>query len=113
MEKRTLRRRFLILYLPICNIADSTLIGHLVDITIDGLMLISQQPQEPGQLFPLKIMLPEGLGRGEALTVDARSAWCKKDVNPSFYAIGFQFTHILDENQKTIESLIREFGFDK
>ena len=55
-EKRKLNRRHLIYYLRVFDRDTSILIGHLVDITAEGIMLISEDPIETDNIFQLKML---------------------------------------------------------
>ncbi len=85
--------------------------GHLADITTDGLMLISEQPLETEKLFRLRLEFPEKLYGKENFDFEARSLWCKTDLNPSFYDIGFAIQNLTPGVIQTIEQLIQVYGF--
>ncbi len=110
-ERRRLKRRHLIYYLKVTNQVDGQLIGYLVDITEEGLMLISNDPIETQIEFPFRMALPQEIMMKTEIQLDAKCMWCKKDVNPDFYASGFQITAISDEDQIIIANLIRRHGF--
>jgi hypothetical protein len=94
------------------DVTDGQLIGHLVDITKEGLMLISELPLINEKQYSFRMVLPaEILNKGE-LTFVATVIWCKKDVNPDFYATGFRMVSISDEDMAIIESLIHRYGFN-
>ena len=110
-EKRKLKRRHLIYYLRVFDRNANMLIGHLVDITAEGLMLISEDPIDANSTFQLKMDLPQGMGNKEQLSFDARSVWHRKDINPRFYNTGFQFRKVTRNHFAVIEQLLDDFGF--
>jgi len=109
MERRKLQRRQLIYYLRVFDRDTGELLGHLVDITTEGVMLISEAPLQTGKVFHLKMRLPEQMSGSKEIAFDAVSKWSKKDINPDFYDTGFQFVDIRAENKEFIEDLIYEF----
>ncbi len=111
LNKRKLKRRHLIYYLRVFDRNSGQLIGHLVDVTTEGVMLISKHPIETNTIFKSKMVLPKGIEGSKEITFDAKSIWCKKDVNPNFYATGFQLLKSSPEDIKLLERLIDEFGF--
>lgn len=111
IERRRLKRRHLIYYLKVFDRNTDELFGHLVDITSEGVMLISENPIEVDATFQLKMALPAEFLGGKQLEFRARSAWCRKDVNPDFYAIGFQLLDVSKDYFAVVERLIEEFGF--
>jgi len=111
MYKRKLKRRHLIYYLRVYDRQRETLLGHLADITIDGMMLMSEVQIQAGTDFAFRMTLPEGFEKTREITFEARSIWSKKDVNPDFYATGFKFNNINPDDEALIETLINDFGF--
>jgi len=109
MERRKLQRRQLIYYLRVFDQDTGELLGHLVDITTEGVMLISEAPLRTNQVFHLKMRLPEQMSGSKEIAFDAVSKWSKKDINPDFYDTGFQFVDIRAEDKEFIEDLIYEF----
>ncbi len=110
-EKRRLRRKHLIYYLRVYDRKNHELVGQLVDITIEGLKLTSEQPIALNKKFGLRMVLPDTIEGSKIAAFDAVSMWCKKDVNPKYYVVGLQFESISKRDLKRIENLIYEFSF--
>ncbi len=81
-DRRTLHRRHLIYYLKVLDRETEELLGHLVDITEEGLMIVSENCLKEGKLMKMKMLLPREIEEKEQIEFDARSMWCRKDVNP-------------------------------
>lgn len=111
MKRRKLKRRHLIYYLRIYDQSSSCLLGHLVDINTAGIKLMSENLIEVGKSFKCEIVLPTEFGGHKRIVFDAYSIWCKKDINPDFYATGFEISNISRDDINLIEVLIDEFGF--
>lgn len=111
-NKRRLKRRHLIYYLRVFDQSNGQLVGHLVDITKEGLMLISEQPLSVNETYHFRMVLPSEILSKVELTFTATVVWCKKDVNPDFYATGFSLSDIPTEDILIIESLIHRYGFN-
>ena len=112
VDRRKIKRRHLIYYLRIFDRDSGELLGHLVDISTGGMMIISEQPLETRKRFRLRMVFPEKLLGKENFDFEARSLWCKPDLNPSFYDIGFSIENLSPEVIQTIEQLITEYGFN-
>jgi len=112
LEKRKFQRRHLIYYLRVFDRDTVNLLGHLVDITSEGVMVISENPIEVGKIFHMRMILPKEIIGKEQISFDAVSKWSAKDVNPSFYDTGFEFQDVSRENIKIISQLIEDFGFN-
>jgi hypothetical protein len=110
-DRRTLHRRHLIYYLKVFDRTTDELLGHLVDITEEGLMLVSENCLESGKVFKLKMSLPREIEDKEEIEFDAMSMWCRKDVNPSLFGLGLKFEYVDATTRQIIFELIHEFGF--
>jgi hypothetical protein len=110
-EKRNLKRRHLIYYLRIMDKETNELIGHLVDITSEGIMLISEEPFEIDKVFHFRMMLPKEIIGKESLEFSVQSLWTKKDINPDFIDTGFKLLDLKEADAQRIDQLIHYFGF--
>ncbi len=111
-EKRKLKRRHLIYYLRVFDRKTNEILGHLVDITPEGVMLISEDPLPLEKDYQLRMLLPDDLLGRKHLDFDARSLWSRADVNPDFYDTGFKLHGISPDDQDIVEFLISNFGFE-
>jgi len=105
MDKRRHKRKHPIYYLEVFDVNADVLLGHMVDITNEGLMMVTNDPIATGVVFKLEMSLPKKTKGKEYIVFDARAVWCKKDVNPDLYAVGFQIVQIEPEAAEIIESL--------
>lgn len=110
-EKRELKRRHLIYYLRVFDRNTDQLLGHLVNITSQGIMLISEKPLAVGVTFELRMKLPAAMVEYEHLDFEAKSVWNGKDSNPNFYDTGLQMIDVAPNKTAIIEDLIERFGF--
>jgi len=111
IERRKFQRKHLIYYLRIFDRNTTRLIGHLVDITPEGVMLMSEEPIETNTTLQLRMGLPKEIKKSKEITFDAKSLWCKKDINPDFYDTGFELLDVPREVVEIIKRLIRDFQF--
>ena len=110
-NKRQLKRVHLIYYLRIFDSESGANIGHLVDITTQGIMMISEEVITVGKTFSFRMQLPATVTGREEIHFTGRCLWCKKDYNPDFYVSGFQIKQITPQEAKTITALINAYGF--
>jgi c-di-GMP-binding flagellar brake protein YcgR len=111
VEKRRARRRHIIYYLRVFDRKTNQLVGQLVDITTSGMKLVSENTIEPDTCFELRMVLPEEIDKKKEITFAVKSMWCKRDVNPNFFSIGFEFEDISTEDISIIKNLIYDFSF--
>jgi hypothetical protein len=110
-ERRTIKRRHLIFYLRVWELDEDRALGHVVDITAEGMMLISEQPIATDREYSLEVRLPDTEGRPTPMRFRAVCRWCDNDINPAFYDSGFEFLEQGPQDVETIRSLIEEYGF--
>jgi hypothetical protein len=110
-DQRKVKRRFLLYYMRVYDIETRQQIGNLVDITPEGAMLLCDNPIPEGKTMPLRLELSHEVSDRPFLEFSARSKWCRPDVDPNRYNIGFEIVEIKKEDEKIINRIIKEFGF--
>ena len=110
-DRRTIKRRHLIFYLRAWEREKDRALGHVVDISSEGLMLISETQIPVGQEYALEVRLPDTEGTLQPMRFRAVCRWSDNDVNPAFFDSGFEFTEKRDEDIATISHLIEAYGF--
>ncbi len=110
-DRRTVLRRHLIYYLRVWNTEEDQLLGHLVDINVDGLMLISEKPIPTKKEYKLELRWNSPEGEAQHLRFNAESRWCNNDVNPAFYDTGFLLNNKDEAILEPIKQMIEELGF--
>ncbi len=112
-EKRKFDRKQLLYYVKVNYHDSDDLAGYLADISAEGLMLFSKDAVEKDTLVHFQINLDEEFGMDEKLIFKARSAWCRPDVNPDYFILGFEFVGLDREHIDTVKYLIQKYGFDQ
>ena len=125
-ERRTMKRRHLIYYLRVWDADSGELLGHVVDITTEGLMLISERPLPAGQVYRLEIRwrqpadaLDEAAPEAEevsemvehCLRFRAETLWSSPDINPDFFDTGLRLCDPEETVLEPIQALIESYGF--
>lgn len=110
--QRSVKRSHLIYYLRVFNRSDGQLLGHVVDITHEGIMLVSEKQIPVGSQLDLHMDLPEVIFGKTRLDFGAQSLWSRNDVNPDLFDTGFRLLTIDKQDRAIIERLIDEYGFE-
>ncbi len=110
-ERRKFKRRYLAFYSRVFDVRSHHLLGHIVDITPQGLMLLSEIPLPLDAVFRLEIELPDDFNLKRTILFDATTRWCQPDVDPNFYNTGFQLSNISTEDIGIIQNIVDTFGF--
>ncbi len=111
-EARSLKRRHLVYYLEVYDDEANELLGHLVDLTTEGLKLVSKQRIPTNRIYKLRMMLPEGYFSEKDIYFEAKSMWSSNDVNPDFYDTGFSAANIESRSQEIILELVGQLSFN-
>ncbi len=109
-NRRRFKRRFLAFYSRVFDLRSHRLLGNVVDITPQGLMLLSETPLPADTAFRLEIELPEGFASKREITLDARSRWCEADIDPHYHNTGFVLLNVTPEDAAIIEAIVVAFG---
>ncbi len=112
-EMREVNRRYLVFYLRIYDGMSSKILGHLVDISAKGMMLISDNPIPVNENYRMRMRLPTQMKEKSEIMFDATSRWCKSDANPDFFLAGFQMHDLEQSNRDLVLTLIRDFSYNE
>jgi hypothetical protein len=112
-SQRGYKRSSLLFYLQVAIRSTGKPVGRLVDITPEGIRLVSEEEIPNNTKFELRVILPEGFSGGEYLDIDAKSVWSKRTANPKLFESGFVLINGTEEQSELIENLIAESGFSE
>ena len=110
VNKRNMKRHYLIYYLRVFNRVTGEVLGHLVDITSKGIMIMRDSPIEVGLNYSLRLRWRNSAGKLQLADFDGVCRWCRPDVNPDFYGAGFAITTSDESTVQAIHSLINDLG---
>jgi len=105
------QRKTLTYYPTVKNAATGEVFGYLIDLSPDGMKMLSDKEIEVEKYYRLTIDVKSDRASDRELAVEAKSAWCRPDVNPDFYATGFAFKNLTPAADKIIARLMREYQF--
>lgn len=111
-ERRTLSRKYLVIYSRVFDRDNGKILGYLSDLSPKGAMIISDDPLTINTTLTLRFDLPDPEHFGaDHISVHVRVAWCSPDIDPAFWNIGFEFREIGDEQVSVIEKMIELYEF--
>lgn len=82
--------------------------GHLVDLSLEGFMLLATGTLEVNRVFRMRLDVPEDIGLG-AIQFGAESLWLEPGHDNRSCWAGFQIIDISPENADKIRQLVDEF----
>ncbi len=110
-DRRQVRRWYLVLYLRVFDADTGEQLGHLVEISQKGLMVVSDLPFPLEREFHLSLDVPHPDGTRERLHLNARSLWTSADANPDFHDTGFELVQVNQYRVDRIRTLVEELSF--
>lgn len=110
-NRRKVPRQYLVFYLRVFDWLTGKVLGHLVNISPEGVMLLSDSAIPVNEVYRLRMQLPSEVSEVGEIVFNAESRWCKPDGNPDFYVTGFQIQDLKEEQKNDILKLIDDFSF--
>lgn len=109
-DKRIIQRHQLPLYLQVFNRVTGRPLGYIVNISSQGMMLVSQAQLMTHAVFQLSIHVPDKTSL-KKIEFEALSLWSRSDVTPGYYDTGFSFIKTPDELILLVNALKDYFTF--
>jgi hypothetical protein len=111
-ERRKYPRKDLLLFANVYESKSGKIIGTLLNITLEGAMVLSESRIDKDNDMELHIKLPENFVQKNELIFTANSRWCAPDINPEFFDVGYQFANVSEEDSQIIQAIIEKYGFN-
>ncbi len=112
-ERRRLNRQRLISLTVVLDAHTGEVLGRIGNLSIEGLMLCSDQALDIDHTFALQIKLPDEVGGRSELNLKAHSLWSQRAVDPTYYATGFEILSLDDGDRRVLELLIDDAVFQR
>lgn len=106
MEKRALNRLSLPDRLRVCERHSGEFIGWLENLSINGMMLVTERPVEVDQTVECEIRLAQPLFGSNTITLEARCMWCKRTAGAVTYSSGYLLLRVAPEEREKLNSLV-------
>ncbi|MGE0084368.1 MAG: PilZ domain-containing protein [Desulfococcaceae bacterium] len=101
-DKRTADRRNLQRYLKVFDQESGGFVGHLVNISAGGMLMVSENPVQPDTNLQMCIEMVS-----EKIPVKVRCVWCREDPEIESYNIGFNLFAPEPETDVKLKMLIQ------
>ena len=99
---RKLERKELSQAITVLDTINGGVFGELVNVTTEGLMVMTDREIETQAIFQLSLQLPEAIKGGNQIVIGADCLWCRSAENFSRYWAGFQ---IIDASERALTQL--------
>ncbi|CDM39812.1 PilZ domain-containing protein [Ectopseudomonas oleovorans] len=109
-SQRRIERHQLPYYLKVFNRITDKPMGFIGNVSLDGLMLISQLPMLVGARFDMRLKIPGQPGM-HFIDFSANCQWCREDLTPGVYDSGFALVAPPADYVEMIDALRYYFSF--
>lgn len=109
-NQRHISRLQLPSYLKVYNRNTDKPMGFIGNVSLDGMMLISELPLLVGARFEMRLKIP-GQPAQRFIDITATCQWCREDVTPGSFDSGFALVAPPVEYVEMICALRRYFSF--
>ena len=106
---RKLERKEINQTIDIIDVINGGKFGELINITIEGLMAMTEREIPTQSIYQLSIKRPVELRGSDTVELGADCLWCRKDENFHRFWAGFQIIDASDNAVKQIEDLIEAY----
>ncbi len=96
-------------YFLVYNTETEELIGRVMDMHLDGTMLISETPVPVPSTIKCRMVLPEMIGRHKYLHIEAESIWCRQNLRLGWFETGYKIVGLSETDREIINELIDEW----
>jgi len=106
---RTKLRQRPVNYFEVYDYQTRTFRGSLVDLTTEGLRLLSERPMLPGEIHRLQLHLPQAVNGRLEITFEAECRWCNECTShllAGTFGIGLQLRNLRPDTRNQIERFI-------
>lgn len=108
---RRIERHQLPCYLKVFNRHTDKPMGYIGNLSLDGLMIISELPMLVGGCFDMRLKVPGHDGRQQYIDFSAVCKWTREDVTPGGYDSGFWLVNAPPAFREMVEALRQYFSF--
>jgi len=112
-DDRKFVRRSACGYYHVYSRATNKLIGRVVNMSLRGIMLISEEPIEASKMLKCKMELPEEILESKLLNFDAESKWCRKNETIDCYETGFLIHGATEKDDDILKLLMHIWMAEK
>lgn len=96
--------------IKVVDIVNGCAAGEVVNITIEGMMLSTDQALQPGSIYQFALTLPDSIGEHKVINVGADCLWSRKANQDGRYWAGFQIIDASETAEELISELINMHG---
>ena len=109
--QRKEQRKNLFIYLRVVEGNTMEMIGRLADASESGLLLLTEKEMSVNEIYDMEIEYHLSETSTARIPIEGQVRWCKPDVNPSHFAVGFKITKIEPNMKIRLKQIISYLKF--
>lgn len=86
-----------------------TVIGRVLNMTEEGMMVVSKVSVETESRFHCRMALPEKIAGQNQVVFDVECKWCRKDDMSGMFEAGFQLHNVSEKDAHVIGLLLQSW----
>jgi hypothetical protein len=110
IDKRKTSRKIADEVLEVADQITGTIVGRVVNISAEGLMLLSEEPIVTGSVYQLEMELPSSESDSKRIAFGTEAVWSMEATQPESFWTGFRIIDISSEDVILIDDLIMEWN---
>lgn len=103
-ERRKTKRRHLYDFFDVYEQGSDKLFGQLVDITVEGIKIMSTSNVVPESKFSLKIIFPPQM-KVDNILLNVKCIWNRGPNSDNYYDTGFKILNISEKDLALIQTI--------
>ena len=111
MDLRQADRSCLVFYLRVFDGLSNKILGHLINVSEKGVLLMTNEPVDLNEDHRLRIQFPACVRDRHEVVLKGTSKWCRKEPGWDQYFTGFQVYGLDTSTEKIISNLIKDLGY--
>jgi c-di-GMP-binding flagellar brake protein YcgR len=96
-------------YFIVYDRVTDNLIGRLIDLSVGGAMMITEEPVEIPCISSCRMALPKKVRGYRQVEFDIMSKWCQRNDSIGMYETGYQFINLTRHSKELIKIIVEKW----
>jgi hypothetical protein len=108
-ERRRANRHQLLFNARVHDADNDSVIGHLSNLSEDGLMVVTEKPLPMGRTYRVRIPLPVAFNGLAELTTETTVAWTEPATHPAYHRNGLRALSLDADQRHVLTRLVEDY----
>ena len=97
-------------YYIVVDCQSEKILGRVMNMTVEGMMIVTNQTVEVGDTYTCRMALPEPISGSRKVTFKAECRWSEINQDSGWRKCGFRLFDMSDRDLKTLEQVLERWG---